>query len=72
MSLAPDADTNELVEKLAELQRENQLLEMENNLLALCSERVLSQASEQEDADKSARKSSRKGTKKERCAATPL
>lgn len=66
MSLAPDADTDELNEKLAELQRENQLLEMENNLLALCSERVLAQANETEDADRGNRKSSRKGTKKER------
>uniref|UniRef100_A0A6U5BNP3 Cilia- and flagella-associated protein 263 n=2 Tax=Hemiselmis andersenii TaxID=464988 RepID=A0A6U5BNP3_HEMAN len=66
MSLSADADTDELHEKLAELQRENQLLEMENNLLSLCSERVLAQASEHEDADKSTRKASRKGGKKER------
>jgi regulator of replication initiation timing len=66
MALVPDADTDELTEKLAELQRENQLLEMENNLLALCSERVLKEKDDQEDADKNTRKSSRKGGKKER------
>jgi hypothetical protein len=67
-SLSVDTDTDELHEKLAELQRENQLLEMENNLLTLCSDRLLQANIGEQDADKSTnRKASRKSGKKERC-----
>lgn len=73
MSLSVDTDNDELHEKLAELQRENQLLEMENNLLTLCSDRVLQVVNGELDADKSStRKTTRKFGKKERCGSTHL
>mmetsp|Transcript_28556 Transcript_28556/g.70669 ORF Transcript_28556/g.70669 Transcript_28556/m.70669 type:complete len:348 (-) Transcript_28556:109-1152(-) len=66
-SLTVDTDTDELHEKLAELQRENQLLDMENSLLTLCADRVLQSGTGEQDADKSStRKPSRKAGKKER------
>ncbi len=67
LSLRVDTDNDEIHEKLAELQRENQLLEMENSLLTLCSDRLLQANVGEQDADKSSnRKASRKSGKKER------
>mmetsp|Transcript_39369 Transcript_39369/g.61369 ORF Transcript_39369/g.61369 Transcript_39369/m.61369 type:complete len:342 (+) Transcript_39369:229-1254(+) len=62
-----DGDTDEVAEKLAELQGENQILEMENKLLTLYAKRVLQLApEEQEDGEKGAKRASRKAGKKER------
>ncbi|KAJ1486164.1 hypothetical protein T484DRAFT_1944153 [Baffinella frigidus] len=62
-----EVDQDEIGEKLADIQRENALLEMENNLLTQYTNRVLQASAEEgDDGDKRGGKANRKGAKKDR------
>mmetsp|Transcript_1281 Transcript_1281/g.2519 ORF Transcript_1281/g.2519 Transcript_1281/m.2519 type:complete len:357 (-) Transcript_1281:137-1207(-) len=62
-----DGEADEAAEKLAEIQSDNMILEMENKLLNLYANRMLQATSEDpEESEKAARKASRKSGKKER------
>ena len=62
--MSQDGDVLELREQLAEIQRENELLEMENMLFQLYAGRVLTEtAEEQDEAGKGIKRAGKKGKK---------